>query len=276
MGPRRRLRPHRRRALGAGPTVVGRAGRDLRWLLWRLHGPVRTRRGAWTVARGRGPVWGLRDRRELPTRRPPRPARSPADDGDAGGPKPRRGLSARIAGLSGRADRGAPAHPPRPQGQARRATHDRADGRGARDRRQDPRGPLVRRGRPRVGAPGEPPRRLRADPQVPADARPRRAARFRPGALGSLHRFRAILGFALLRLRDHADGTVRLEDGDFDVLDPLQAVRTHGRLDLVGVDALAPERLSEDPAIADEKTWLTRDRPAQERQPGREGLEPDV
>ena len=43
-------------------------------------------------------------------------------------------------------------HPPRPQGQARRPAHDRADGRGARDRGQDLRGPLVRRGGPRLGA----------------------------------------------------------------------------------------------------------------------------
>ena len=38
------------------------------------------------------------------------------------------------------------------------------------------RGPLVRRRGPRLGAPGEPPRRVRADPRVPPHARPRRAA----------------------------------------------------------------------------------------------------
>ena len=51
MGPRRRPRPHRRRALGAGAAVVGRPARDLRRLVRRLHGPVRARRGAGAVAR---------------------------------------------------------------------------------------------------------------------------------------------------------------------------------------------------------------------------------
>ena len=41
---------------------------------------------------------------------------------------------------------------PRPQGQARRPAHDRAHGRGARDRGQAPRGPLVRRGRATAGS----------------------------------------------------------------------------------------------------------------------------
>ena len=97
VGPRRRPRPHRRRPLGAGTALVGRPPRDLRWVVWRLHGPVRPRRGAGDV-RGRGrPVRRLRDRRELPPRRPagaPGPAQ---DDGHARRPGPDRALPARLA-----------------------------------------------------------------------------------------------------------------------------------------------------------------------------------
>ena len=73
VGPRRRPRPHRRRAAGppSQPWSDGRLG-DLRRLVRRLHGPVRARRGALDVARRRRPVWRLRDRRELPPRRPAR------------------------------------------------------------------------------------------------------------------------------------------------------------------------------------------------------------
>ena len=105
-----------------------------------------------------------------PPRRPARPARPPQDDGLARRPGPDRRLPARLAGLSGGADRGAAADPPRAQGQARRPAHDRADGRGARDRGQALRGPLVRRGGPRLGEAREPARRLRAHPRVPQDA----------------------------------------------------------------------------------------------------------
>ena len=96
---------------------------------------------------------------------------SPDDAGRAGR------LPPRVPGLSRRADRGAAADPPRAQGQAGGAADDRADGRGARDREQDLRGPLVRRRGPRLGAPREPPRRLRAHAGVPANARPRRGPR---------------------------------------------------------------------------------------------------
>jgi dipeptidyl aminopeptidase/acylaminoacyl peptidase len=51
-----------------------------------------------------------------------------------GTPRPDRALPSRFAGLSRRADRGAAADPPRAQGQARRPAHDRAYGRGPRDR----------------------------------------------------------------------------------------------------------------------------------------------
>ena len=70
VGPRRRLRPDRCRALGRRAAVVGRPAGDLRRLVRRLHGPVRARRGAGDVAGRRRPVRRLGDRRELPPRRP--------------------------------------------------------------------------------------------------------------------------------------------------------------------------------------------------------------
>ena len=109
VGPRRRPRPDRRRALGAGAALVGRAARDLRRVVRRLHGPVRPRRGARDVRGRHRPLRRLRDRRELPPRRPagtPGPAQ---DDGHARRPGPDRALPARLAGLPRRAHRGAAA-----------------------------------------------------------------------------------------------------------------------------------------------------------------------
>ena len=106
----------------------------------------RARRRAHDVA-GRGrPVRRLRDRRELPARRSDRTPRPAPDDGLARRSGACRDLPPRIAGLSRRAHRGAAPDPPRPEGQAGRAADDREDGRGARDRGQGLRGPLVRRG----------------------------------------------------------------------------------------------------------------------------------
>ena len=83
VGPRRRPRPHRCGPLGAGAAVVGRAAGDLRRVVRRLHGPVRARRGAGAVRGRRGPVRRLRDRRELPARRPTRAPGPAQADGHA-------------------------------------------------------------------------------------------------------------------------------------------------------------------------------------------------
>ncbi len=81
VGPRRRPRRHRRRAVGGRAAVVGRAARHLRRVVRRLRRPVRARRGAVDVARRRRPVRRLGDRRELSPRRPGRPPGPVPDDG---------------------------------------------------------------------------------------------------------------------------------------------------------------------------------------------------
>ena len=57
----------------------------------------------------------------LPPRRPARPARPRPDDGLARRPDEGRGVPPRLAALPGRADRGAAADPPRPEGPPGRA-----------------------------------------------------------------------------------------------------------------------------------------------------------
>ena len=70
-------------SLGAGPAMVGRAARDLRRVVRRLHGPVRLVEEPAHV-RGRcGPVRRLGDRRELPPRRSTRAPGPAQDDGHA-------------------------------------------------------------------------------------------------------------------------------------------------------------------------------------------------
>ena len=64
---------HRRGALGPGAALVGRPARHLRRVVRRVRGPVRARRGARHVGGRHRPVRRLRDRRELPPRRPTRP-----------------------------------------------------------------------------------------------------------------------------------------------------------------------------------------------------------
>ena len=70
VGPRRRPRPGRCRALGRRAALVGRPPRDLRRLVRRLHGPVRAGRRAGHVACRHRPLRRLGDRRELPAWRP--------------------------------------------------------------------------------------------------------------------------------------------------------------------------------------------------------------
>src|SRR4249920_907368 len=106
MGPWRRGGPDRRGPLGGRAALVGRAVGDLRWLVRRVHGPLRARRGTDDVGSRGGPLWRLGDRRKLSPWRPAGSARPPQDDGLTRRTGPLGDISARIAGLSCRADRG--------------------------------------------------------------------------------------------------------------------------------------------------------------------------
>ena len=167
VGPRRPPRHDRRRPLGGGAAVVRRAAGDLRRLVRRLPRPV-ARSSRSRASGGRGSTCTATPRSPRAIRHGDRPGRLDlgTPDGLAGRPGAAELLPARLAGLPGRADRGAAADPPRPQGQAGRPAHDRADGRGPRDRGQASRGPLVRRRGPRLGEAREPARRLRPNPRA--------------------------------------------------------------------------------------------------------------
>ncbi len=195
VGPRGCPRRHRRRPLGRRPALVERPAGDVRWLVRRVPDALRAGRGAGHVGGRRRSLRRLRDRRELPPRRPRRSHRPPADDGLARRPGAGAAVPARLAALPRGADRGPAADPSRPQGPPGGAAHDREDGGGARDRGEAPRGALVCRRGPWLAAPREPARRLRADrsrgsgatsstssqnPQADPATRPRRPSGRRP------------------------------------------------------------------------------------------------